>query len=165
VDRLPGARGGDRVGKHRECGDKTQYRHQEEAHNAAYGLMRVTGGARPNNVYKCRYCGFWHTGRWNHIVFNAEAALPSAQHADTERPCEHCGCLFPETNHEALMGNLHAVVRQRDRLKAALRAAGVRAEMVEAIALNDGTKRPPPLSPEERAKRADGRDRGILNDE
>lgn len=36
--------------------------------------------------------------------------------------------------------------------------------LAEAGLLNDGPKRPPELSPEERTKRAEGRDRGVLND-
>lgn len=59
--------------------------------------------------------------------------------AESERPCEACGCLFPLTNHDALMGNLLAVVRQRDRLKAALREMGVLSVTIEEIAHNEGS--------------------------
>ena len=36
-------------------------------------------------------------------------------------PCPTCGCLFPSTNHRALIANLAAVVEQRNRARRKLK--------------------------------------------
>jgi hypothetical protein len=47
--------------KARECGEKVQYRTRRAAQEGMWLLKRQTLAIRLN-VYRCRFCGFWHYG-------------------------------------------------------------------------------------------------------
>lgn len=49
------------IDRQRSCGDKTPYDHPVKATNAAYNLEQIR--AVRFEIYRCRYCNFYHIGR------------------------------------------------------------------------------------------------------